>query len=157
MSSTKLIVLKSREIIYTAILIALIAIFIIIMVCMFRRRGDEDKAARTVTTSAGVTSSKSSDIHYNPGTYKAALNLAESTVTVSVTVDDSYITGVSLEHADEVVTTMYPLLEDALLDINTQLHYVASVDDITPSDDSSYTTMLIVSAIRTALEGATLN
>ena len=36
MSSTKLIVLKSKELIYTAILLALIVVFVIILINMFK-------------------------------------------------------------------------------------------------------------------------
>ncbi len=36
MSSTKLIVLKSKELIYTAILLALVIVFVIILITMFR-------------------------------------------------------------------------------------------------------------------------
>ena len=55
------------------------------------------------------------------------------------------------------MTTMYPLLETALEDINTQLHYISSVDDITPSGDSTYTTRLIIDSIRNALKDAVIN
>ena len=60
------------------------------------------------------------------------------------------------KQVDETVTTMYPLLETALEDINTQLHYISSVDDITPSGDSTYTTRLIIDSIRNALKDAVI-
>lgn len=74
-----------------------------------------------------------------------------------VTVDENYITDVSFKQVDEAVTTMYPLLESSLEDINTQLHYISSVDDITPSGDNTYTTRLIVDSIRNALADAVVN
>lgn len=151
MASTKLIVLKSKELIYTFILLALIAVFIIIMIYMFRGRSDEKKEAKPAMSSAAE------ELHYTPGTYTADMSLGETTITVMVTVDTDYITDVSFAQTDETVKTMYPLLETALEDINTQLHYVSSVDDIVPSEESSYTTMLIVSAIRTALMNAVVN
>lgn len=74
-----------------------------------------------------------------------------------VTVDDSQITDVSFKQMDEAITTMYPLLESSLEDINTQLHYISSVDDITPSGDSTYTTKLIIDSIKNALKPAVIN
>lgn len=159
MSSTKLIVLKSKELIYTAILVALVITFIVIMIYMFRHKGsskaDAKNSSKSVTASAEAE--RSTDIHYTPGTYQATMNLGENSLTLLVTVDENYITDVTFKQLNETVTTMYPLLETALLDINTQLHYVSSVDDITPDSESNYTTLLIVSTIRAALENAMVN
>ena len=160
MSSTKLIVLKSKELIYTAILLALVIVFVIILITMFRGKDSDDTSgsARSIATSAQTDPSpKLDDIHYTPGTYSSSLVLGENTLSVMVTVDEDYITDVSFKQVDETVTTMYPLLETALEDINTQLHYISSVDDITPSGDSTYTTRLIIDSIRNALKDAVIN
>ena len=162
MSSTKLIVLKSKELIYTAILVALIVVFIIIIITMFKRSDAHDSASdgATKTASAPVSSEPGDGVYetrYTPGTYSAPLILGENTLSVMVTVDDSQITDVSFQQMDEAVTTMYPLLESSLEDINTQLHYISSVDDITPSGDSTYTTKLIIDSIKNALKPAVIN
>ena len=154
MSSTKLIVLKSKELIYTAILLALVIVFVIILITMFRGKDSDDTSgsARSIATSAQTDPSpKLDEIHYTPGTYSSSLVLGENTLSVMV------ITDVSFKQVDETVTTMYPLLETALEDINTQLHYISSVDDITPSGDSTYTTRLIIDSIRNALKDAVIN
>lgn len=156
MSSTKLIVLKSKELIYTAILLALIIIFVIIMINMFKDRESSSDSARTVKTSAPADA-VTDETRYIPGTYSSQLTLGDNTLSVMVTVDEHYITEVAFKQMDEAVTTMYPLLETALEDINTQLHYMSSVDDITPSGDSSYTTRLILDSIKTALKDAVVN
>ena len=156
MSSTKLIVLKSKELIYTAILLALIIIFVIIMTNMFKDRESSSDSARTVKTSAPADA-VTDETRYTPGTYSSQLTLGDNTLSVMVTVDEHYITEVAFKQMDEAVTTMYPLLETALEDINTQLHYMSSVDDITPSGDSSYTTRLILDSIKTALKDAVVN
>lgn len=160
MSSTKLIVLKSKELIYTAILLALVIVFVIILITMFRGKDSDDTSgsARSIATSAQTDPSpKLDEIHYTPGTYSSSLVLGENTLSVMVTVDEDYITDVSFKQVDETVTTMYPLLETALEDINTQLHYISSVDDITPSGGSTYTTRLIIDSIRNALKDAVIN
>lgn len=162
MSSTKLIVLKSKELIYTAILVALIVVFIIIIITMFKRSDTHCSAGddATKTASAPMSSNPGDGIYetrYTPGTYTAPLVLGENTLSVMVTVDDSQITDVSFKQMDEAITTMYPLLESSLEDINTQLHYISSVDDITPSGDSTYTTKLIIDSIKNALKPAVIN
>lgn len=153
MSSTKLIVLKSKELIYTAILLALVIVFVIILITMFRGKDSDDTSgsARSIATSAQTDPSpKLDEIHYTPGTYSSSLVLGENTLSVMVTVDEDYITDVSFKQVDETVTTMYPLLETALEDINTQLHYISS-------GDSTYTTRLIIDSIRNALKDAVIN
>lgn len=162
MSSTKLIVLKSKELIYTAILVALIVVFIIIIITMFKRSDTHGNASdgATKTASAPMSSNPGDGIYetrYTPGTYTAPLVLGENTLSVMVTVDDSQITDVSFKQMDEAITTMYPLLESSLEDINTQLHYISSVDNITPSGDSTYTTKLIIDSIKNALKPAVIN
>ena len=93
MSSTKLIVLKSKELIYTAILLALIIVFVIIMINMFKDKDDTKNSDSSVQTSAQTASSdKVSEIRYTPGTYTSPLVLGDNTLSVMVTVDENYIT-----------------------------------------------------------------
>lgn len=160
MSSTKLIVLKSKELIYTAILLALIVVFVIILINMFKHDNKSDPGKSSSTSAVSASADPGSGIYetrYTPGTYSSPLILGENTLSVMVTVDDSQITDVSFQQMDETITTMYPLLESSLEDINTQLHYISSVDDITPSGDSTYTTKLILDSIKNALKDAVIN
>ncbi len=160
MSSTKLIVLKSKELIYTAILLALIVVFVIILINMFKHDNKSDSGKSSSTSAVSASADPGSGIYetrYTPGTYSSPLILGENTLSVMVTVDDSQITDVSFRQMDETITTMYPLLESSLEDINTQLHYISSVDDITPSGDSTYTTKLILDSIKNALKDAVIN
>ena len=160
MSSTKLIVLKSKELIYTAILLALIVVFVIILINMFKHDNKSDSGKSSSTSDVSASADPGSGIYetrYTPGTYSSPLILGENTLSVMVTVDDSQITDVSFRQMDETITTMYPLLESSLEDINTQLHYISSVDDITPSGDSTYTTKLILDSIKNALKDAVIN
>ena len=81
MSSTKLIVLKSKELIYTAILLALVIVFVIILITMFRGKDSDDTSgsARSIATSAQTDPSpKLDEIHYTPGTYSSSLVLGET-------------------------------------------------------------------------------
>lgn len=149
MSSTKLIVLKSKELIYTAILLILIIVFIVIIIFMFKDKNNKAEKKKSVTASA-----KASTVFYNDGTYNAPLILGDSTLSVNVTVNEGYIAEVSIKQLDESITTMYPLLETSLEEINTQLHYISSVDDIVPSSDNTYTTKLLIASVKEALSTA---
>ena len=143
MASTKLIVLKSKEIIYTVIFLGLVALFI-----MFK------KPATVSETASSNTASETTEPSYNPGTYDSTITLGESTLSVMVTVDDHSIQDVALSNLDESVTTMYPLLSSSLEAINTDLQYVSSIDDLTVSGDTKYTSMLLINAIKEALAKA---
>lgn len=152
MASTKLIVLKSKEIIYSVIFLALVALLIIILSIMFKKPGSGE-----ISSSAKKENSdeaEASETSYIPGTYSENITLGESTVSVMVTVDEDSITDVALQNADETVSAMYPLLEPSVEDINTQLQYVASIDDVTFSGDNQYTASLICDAIKSALTKA---
>lgn len=150
MASTKLIVLKSKEIIYTLIFLALVAVLVIILMIMFKgdKKGKEEEKMNPVSDE--VTTG------YVPGTYDSSITLGESTISVMVTVDSESITDVSFKQLDESVMAMYPLLESSMEDINTQLQYVSSIDNLTYSSDNKYTATLIINAIRDALSKAVI-
>lgn len=150
MASTKLIVLKSKEIIYTLIFLALVAVLVIILMIMFKgdKKGKDEEKMNPVSDE--VTTG------YVPGTYDSSITLGESTISVMVTVDSESITDVSFKQLDESVMAMYPLLESSMEDINTQLQYVSSIDNLTYSSDNKYTATLIINAIRDALSKAVI-
>ena len=105
-------------------------------------------------TASSNTASETTEPSYNPGTYDSTITLGESTLSVMVTVDDHSIQDIALSNLDESVTTMYPLLSSSLEAINTDLQYVSSIDDLTVSGDTKYTSMLLINAIKEALAKA---
>ncbi len=141
-AQTKIVVIKAKEIIYTGIFLVLGILFIILLINMFGKGKESD----TTTTSK-----------YVPGVYSSTITLGENTLNVAVTVDESTVSGVSIENLDETVTTMYPLLEPALNEINNQISVVDSVDNITYSKENQYTYIILNQAIKNALEQATVN
>lgn len=181
-SKTKIVVLKSKELIYTGIFIILGIMLILLLFYMFSPGKDKakDKSANAdhVSTSndSAVTDqvavSNINDINdindtnenysesaetsagYIPGSYSSQLNLGGSTVLLTVTVDENKVTGVSMDNMDETLTAMYPLVQPSIDEINSQIGLVDSVEDITYSADNKYTTILILDAIHEALEDA---
>ena len=138
-AKTKIIVVKAKELIYTALFICLAIILILLLIFMF---APEEK---TVKTSGGV---------YNPGVYTSTIALGETTLDVAVSVDENHITSVSLTNLTESVTAMYPLLEPSLEDINSQLENISSIDDLELNSENKYTGLILQQAIKNALQKA---
>ena len=148
MASTKLIVLKSKEIIYTVIFLGLVALFIIILTIMFK------KPATVSETASSNTASETTEPSYNPGTYDSTITLGESTLSVMVTVDDHSIQDVALSNLDESVTTMYPLIGPAVEELEAQILEKQSTKDITWESTGKYTAGILLNAIEKALDQA---
>ena len=141
-TQTKIVVVKGKEIIYTAIFLVLGICLIILLVNMF----GSDNSLKTETTGK-----------YIPGVYSSTITLGENTLNVSVAVDKDTISGVTIENLNETVTTMYPLLEPALNEINNQISVVDNVDEISYSKENQYTYIILNQAIKNALEQAKAN
>ena len=138
-AQTKIVVIKSKELIYTGIFLFLGILMIILLVNMFGKN-----SGKNVKTAG----------KYNPGVYSSTITLGENTLNVSVTVDKDTISGVKIENLNETVTTMYPLLEPALNEINNQISVVDNVDEISYSKENQYTYIILNQAIKNALEQA---
>lgn len=139
-TQTKIVVVKAKEIIYTGIFLVLGILLIILLINMF---GNDNESKKETTAK------------YIPGVYSSTISLGENTLNVAVTVDSDTVSGVTIENLDETVTTMYPLLEPALNEINNQISVVDNVDDITYSKENQYTYIILNQAIKNALEQAT--
>ena len=137
-SKTKIIVLRMKEIIYTGIFLGLAVLLIALCLIMFRPKKDEETQAAS----------------YIPGVYTASLNLGSQDVNVQVAVDSDAITSISLVPLNEAVTTMYPLMEPALEELSEQIISTQSLENLTYSSQSHYTSTALLGAIERALEKA---
>ena len=134
-SKTKIIVLRMKEIIYTGIFLGLAVLLIALCLIMFRPKKDEETQAAS----------------YIPGVYTASLNLGSQDVNVQVAVDSNAITSISLVPLNEAVTTMYPLMEPALEELSEQIINTQSLENLTYSSQSHYTSTALLGAIERAL------
>ncbi|MDO5156020.1 MAG: hypothetical protein Q4D51_08640 [Eubacteriales bacterium] len=141
-TQTKIIVIKSKEIIFTGILIVLGILMIIFIAGMLGKNKNRERKETS---------------RFIPGVYSSTITLGENTLNVAVTVDADTISGVNIDNLDETVTTMYPLLEPALNEINNQITVVDNIDDITYSKENQYTYIILNQAIKNALEKAVPN
>ena len=95
-SRTRIIVLRMKEIIYTAIFVGLGILLITLFLVMFRPKKD------SIATSGDPAA-------YIPGVYSSVITLNNQDMNVEVTVNASKITSVALVPLSETVITMYPL------------------------------------------------
>lgn len=139
-SKTKIVVLRMKELIYTAIFVALGILLIILLVYMFAPKNKS-------------TDSTSADL-YVPGVYTSSIMLGGSAVDIAVTVEKDSIASIQMVNVSEVVETMYPLMEPALENIAEQIYSSQSLDNITYPEENQYTSIVILDAIANALEKA---
>lgn len=144
-SKTKIIVLHMKEIIYTAIFAALGILLIILLVFMFRPNGKK-QTADTHTAK-----------QYTPGIYTSSLTLNNTNLEVEVSVDESCINSIRFSNLDESITTMFPLIQPAIEDIAEQIYKTQSLENITLSEKSPYTSQIILDAIAETVEKAAVN
>ena len=132
-SKTKIVVLRMKEVIYTAIFVGLAILLLILCFIMFR---PEKKAVPSAST------------------YSASLTLGNEHVNVEVTVDADQILDVSLVHLNEAVSTMYPLMQPSMNELAPQILNTQSTKDLTFPESSRYTCMTLLKAVDNALEKA---
>ncbi|MBE5975461.1 FMN-binding protein [Lacrimispora xylanisolvens] len=140
-SKTKIVVLRMKEIIYTAIFVGLGILLITLFLVMFRPKKD------TVPTSGDA-------VAYVPGVYSSAITLNSQDINVEVTVDSKKITSVTLVPLSEAVTTMYPLMQPAMDNLSPQILKNQSTKNISYPSESRYTSSVLVKAVDQALTKA---
>ena len=140
-SKTKIIVLHMKEIIYTVIFATLGILILCLLFFMF----------------SGSRHSSVSDKKYTPGVYTSSFTLGNENLELEVSVSDASIDSIRISNLNETVTAMYPLLPPSLDDLADQIWKSQSLDNLTISTDSPYTSQLLVNAIRDALKKAAAN
>ena len=143
-SRTKIIVLHMKELIYTGIFIALGILFIVLLAIMFLPSGKKEKSREDGQTVNA----------YIPGIYTTSIELGGSVVDVEIVVDENSINSLRLVNLDEAVATMYPLIEPSFEKLSGQITENQSLEGITYSDDSRYTSILLLNAVEASLEKA---
>ena len=143
-SSPKIVVLKTREILYTLILLFLVILLIVCLFLMFAPKKADSGQPQSVTSVAT----------YIPGIYTAPVTLGKDTMNMEVTVDASEIRGIRLVNLSEAITASYPLVSPSLEEIAAQILETQSLDGISCPAENRYTAQLLISAISEALATA---
>lgn len=141
-SKTKIIVLHMKEIIYTAVFAALGILLILLLVIMFRP-SDKDTGNQKK--------------QYTPGIYTSTLTLNNTNLEVEVSVDASRINSIRLSNLDESVAAMFPLVQPAIEDIAEQIYETQSPEEVSLSEETPYTSRLLLDAISKAIEKAAVD
>ncbi|MDO4521844.1 MAG: hypothetical protein Q4B57_01715 [Eubacteriales bacterium] len=139
-SKTKILILKKREIIYTAIFIALGVTLLILTILMFHPNTPA-LPDQTVQT-------------FVPGVYCSPLLLGGNAMELEVRVDKDLIHDIRLVNAGEAVTTTLPLMKPSLDSIASQIYETQSTDNIYYESSSQYTSQMLIEAINDALHRA---
>ena len=166
-SKTKIVVLHMKELIYTGIFAALGILFIILLIIMFLPGKDDSgtSPANQNTESTGETAplepeadgsnktaaATASGTVYIPGVYTTELVLNDQAIDVEVIVDKDTISSIRLVNLSDAVTTMYPLLQPTFDSLCQQIYDTQSLDNITYSTESKYTSLVLLEAIKNSL------
>lgn len=143
-AKTKILVFRAKELIYTSIFVGLAIILIVLFFAMFKGR----KENSSVQTNAEV------NVIYTPGIYTASLGLSNQNLDMQVTVDRNQITEIQLLNLDQSDITMYPLMEPTLESLKEQILTNQSLDQVTYTDSTKYTSYVLLQAIQSALQKA---
>ena len=148
-SKTKIVVLHMKEVVYTAIFLALAILLLVVFLIMFGS-GKKDSAKKSTISSTGSTE----NARYIPGIYTSTISLGDQTFDVQVNVEQDRITSISLNNLSETTAAMYPLMEPALDSLASQIYVNQTTEGLIYGEDDRYTSELLVSAINQALEQA---
>ena len=153
-SKTKIIVLRMKEIIYTALFIGFAIVLIMLFLFMFRPKKDNISGSTAEQTAENASSAAPASATYVPGLYSSPIVLGSENVNVEVAVDHTGIRSVALVPLSDSVETMYPLMAPSMESIAAQILENQSLEGLEYPSGSQYTSMALVSAVRTALSKA---
>ncbi len=147
-AKTKIVVLHMKELIYTGIFAVLGVLFLVLLIMMFLPDGEKedtpDPEPETLETAS----------LYIPGVYTTELVLGSQAIDVEVIVDQNSITSIRMVNLNDAIATMYPLLEPTFDSICEQAIDQQSLENITYTSDSKYTSLVLLEAIQNSLDKA---
>ena len=141
-ANTKIVVLRSKEVLYTILLLFVGILIILVLLSLFL---PSDSASPTEESAA----------LYVPGVYSSTLQLGNA--AAQVTVDADHINAIELINLDEAVTTMYPLMEPCLDELTAKVIDNQGLENISYSTESRYTSILLLNAISQSLSKAAVS
>ena len=163
-SNTKIVVLRSKEIVYALVLLVVSVLIIMVVVSLFMPSGDSaanpsapaQNAEESSSTESSESAAAATDIPslYVPGIYSSTLLLGSSNVELQITVDKDHINSISMTNIDESIATLYPLMSPTLDNLSAAILEQQSLDNISYTEENRYTSMLLMQAITATLDKA---
>jgi len=138
----KIVVLKRRQLLLSAILVVIAIVTVLII--SFSTRSNSDDGIHL------------EDARFIPGLYNSDIRLSEYTLHLELAVDRNCIKSVNITNLNEEILSMYPLIEPSLQAVSKQLLDGVAIDAVTINEDSKFTQMMLIEAIGSMLEKATL-
>lgn len=154
-AKTKIVVLHMKEVIYASIFAVLGILLILLLIMMFS--SDNKPYPSDSTTNAKLTDVDTTCISnqcYIPGIYTTELILGGQAIEVEVILSKDAISSIRLVNLSESITTMYPLLQPTFNDICDQVFLTQSLENIHYTDNSKYTSLVLLEAIKNCLDKA---
>lgn len=139
-AKTPIIVLHMKEVIYTIVFAGLSLLLVLLLLYMFLPKAENKDSTETINYTAGV--------------YTSSILFQNSALDVQVIVDESRIHSISLVNLEESVAAMYPLVQPALEELAAQIIDTQSLENLSYSAGSQYTSLMLLNAIETALKKA---
>lgn len=139
-AKTKIVVLHMREVIYTAIFVALGIFLVLLFIYMFL---PDDASDEQILSESAPT--------YMAGVYTSSVEAGNQALQIEVIVDREHINSIRLINLDETADVSNPLLETTLNSLSSQILSNQSLDNITCSDTSRYTAQTLYNAISRAI------
>lgn len=146
MSNTKIVILRMKEIIYTAIFVGLGILLILLLLIMFHPAGTDEASPDSSDETA----------KYTPGVYTTEVALGENKINLQIYLDSDHVNHIKLTSLNDTVETMYPLISPTVENISKQLSNGVSIDNVVLSSESQYTQTLLLEAINKTLQKAEL-
>lgn len=151
-SKTKIVVFHLKEVIYTGIFLILGILFIVLLCLMFKPKEKEE--VKEVEKEKAPVSEESSLSLYEPGTYKSAITLNGHTVEITLVANADEITELSMGEISDSLHAIYPLLTPTFEALSSQICEKQSLDNLEISEDTSYTSSLLLDAINATVAQA---
>ena len=158
MSRTRIVIFQLKEIIYTAIFVGLGILLLILLFFMFWPGKGKDSASTSSSSAISRNSASTDDgALYKAGVYNSELSLGDNTINIQVALDSDHVKSVELVNLDDSVETMYPLIKPAVKEISQQLAQNVSPEEIVLSEDSPYTSQLILNKVSEIMQEASVD
>lgn len=142
-AKTKIVVLHMREVIYTAIFVALGIFLVLLFIYMFLPDDASDKQILSETAPT-----------YLAGVYTSSIDTGNQAMQIEVIVDKDHINSIRLINLDQTADVSNPLMETTLNNLSAQILNNQSLEGVTCSDANRYTAQTLYDAINRAVKKA---
>lgn len=151
-SNTKILVLHSKTLLYTLLLLfAGILVTILLFSAFVTPTKNTENIEHDIEQNSPSETSVSDETAYIPGIYSTCVKLGSAHAEIKVYLDANHINHIELAHLDESVATMYPLMSPLLDELATKVINAQSVENITYSTENRYTSLILLNAINNTI------